>query len=601
MTRQANLPGRTAPGLKDFFTRSERSHFYDCFEWPHLALCFVILCFFAVMIALGPFRWIENIFYDAFMKHRPSVQANSSVVVIEIDEESIKAIGPWPWPWHYHARMIDLLAGSGAKAIVFDTLFRESGLPYESRTIEESLRDKKPFYLPVQLEARPGKKIWVHSLPIVLEPEGSKKVWAHSIRDIEKFSAGLGHLNLDPDSDGVLRRIRPYLRDGEEGYWYLPVRVAYDAQGRPLAARGDFAAPTDEKGDLLIPWLGPWEKTFQRYSYEELIRGFQSSRIGMTPQKVAAMIKDKICLVGVTAPDLAGIYVSPVEAAYPSLGVQATVLSGVLDKRFVVPVPLWVNLVCLAAIGVIATVLFAILSNIPSLAAGLSLGGIWLAAAFWLFCWKGLWLFVFHPLALILVLFVVSAAYGQIVASREHSRLFDLATRDGLTGVYVIRHFREILNQIVGEAQGQKEPLSLILIDIDNFKGINDKYGHPAGDMVLKKTAHLIRSCLRSERPIHQTDFVARYGGEEFIVLLRNIGLEAAAARVGERIRRAIEGAVFSWKDVFIHVTISLGVATLRSGECVPDPMVHRADEALYDAKRTGKNRVCMENSGPAT
>jgi diguanylate cyclase (GGDEF)-like protein len=563
-------------------------------------ICAGIICFFSLLMAAGPFKWVENIFYDSFLRSRSMPQTDPSVVVIEIDDESIKAIGPWPWPWHYHAQMINLLSDHGAGAVMFDPIFREPKLPYDGRAIEESLKEKKPFYVPVQLEPKPEKKIWVHSLPIVLEQEGAKKMWTRSVREIEKFAAGTGHLNMEPDTDGVLRRVRPYLENDGEGYWYLPIRVAYDMKSKPLKVPTDFKAPLDREGNLLIDWAGPWKKTFQHYSYEELIRGFQSSRIGATPAKIFEKIKGKVCLVGITASDLAALFVSPLETSCPSLGVQAAVLNSILTKRFVAPAPLYINLLCLMLVGLVVSLLFAVFPNIPSLIAGLLVGGLWVAMSFFLFCTQGIWLFVFHPLVLILVLFVFSAIYSQIVASREHSRLFDLATRDGLTGVYVIRHFREILNQIVAEAQTKREPLSLVLIDLDNFKMINDKYGHPAGDMVLKKTAQIMRACLRSERPVHQIDFLARYGGEEFIILLRNIELNAAAAHVGERLRRAVEGAVFQWKGVFIHVTISLGISSLHLGEHVPDPMVHRADEALYRAKRTGKNCVCTEGETTA-
>jgi diguanylate cyclase (GGDEF)-like protein len=155
------------------------------------------------------------------------------------------------------------------------------------------------------------------------------------------------------------------------------------------------------------------------------------------------------------------------------------------------------------------------------------------------------------------------------------------------------------MNQLVREAFSRKESLSVILLDIDNFKRINDTYGHPAGDMVLKKTAGTLLALIRKQRAFRAIDFAARYGGEEFIIMLRKAGLQAAAATVAERIRKKIEETTFEWEGKPISVTVSLGVAVLHAGENVPDPMVHRADAALYRAKEAGRNRVCMEERQP--
>jgi diguanylate cyclase (GGDEF)-like protein len=202
---------------------------------------------------------------------------------------------------------------------------------------------------------------------------------------------------------------------------------------------------------------------------------------------------------------------------------------------------------------------------------------------------------VTYPVILILTLFVFSAIYTQFTTTRERSALFHLATRDGLTDLYVIRHFRIIMNQIVREAAVRKEPLSIILLDIDHFKNINDTYGHPAGDMVLKNIAVVLTKYIRKKRPFSQIDFAARYGGEEFILMLRKAGLKEAVGQVAERLRKKIEETRFEWEGKVIPVTASFGVASLHPGENVPDPMVHRADAALYRAKEAGRNRICPE------
>lgn len=130
------------------------------------------------------------------------------------------------------------------------------------------------------------------------------------------------------------------------------------------------------------------------------------------------------------------------------------------------------------------------------------------------------------------------------------------------------------------------QTFSLIFIDVDNFKRINDLFGHRAGDKCLQGMATLISSTLR------QSDFVARYGGEELIVILNSIELRVAE-RVAEKLRLRIEKARFTYQDAEIPVTISIGVTEVLSTDRVPDDPVVRADKAMYEAKKGGRNRVC--------
>jgi len=210
------------------------------------------------------------------------------------------------------------------------------------------------------------------------------------------------------------------------------------------------------------------------------------------------------------------------------------------------------------------------IQSVVSLLAAFLLALAWVGASSFIFQQRGILFSVFHPLLLIFSLFIFSAFYSLIVTRRERKEFFDLATRDGLTGLYVIRYFRQVMNEAVTDARFRKRPLSLIILDIDHFKDVNDTYGHPAGDFILKEIAGVLSEQTRHLRPPNTTDVVARYGGEEFIVLLRNCKLHHAAFGVAER---------------------------LRPGENVPDLMIHRADAALYRAKGEGRNRVCLESS----
>jgi len=315
----------------------------------------------------------------------------------------------------------------------------------------------------------------------------------------------------------------------------------------------------------------------------------------MRPVIDPGLIAGKICFVGPTTPRATELLVTPLSIEYAKIGVYAQVLNATLTGNWVRPVSFLGNMLCLLGSGCLATILFITLSGTWSLIAGLLLVAGWFAFCFVVFAKWHLGFYAVYPALLMLCLFAYSAISVQIIAMREKSRLFHLATRDGLTELYVIRHFRLIMNQIVREANLRKQPLSVILLDIDNFKKINDSFGHPAGDMVLKKTAAIILAFIRKRRPFLEIDFAARYGGEEFIIMLRRAGLQEAAETAAERIRKKIEETKFEWAGKEIRVTVSLGVAARHLGENVPDPIVHRADAALYKAKESGKNRVCVE------
>lgn len=168
-------------------------------------------------------------------------------------------------------------------------------------------------------------------------------------------------------------------------------------------------------------------------------------------------------------------------------------------------------------------------------------------------------------------------------------QLEQLAILDGLTGIYNHRHFQEHLNKEWRRAQRNKQPISLIMIDIDFFKNLNDSYGHPVGDECLKIVAQALKQSVN--RP---GDLVARYGGEEFVAVLPEVGAEGAAL-IAERMRAAVEALKFPHCDsrIAAHVTVSLGVASLvPTRESSPDMLIAAADKALYAAKETGRNRI---------
>jgi len=161
----------------------------------------------------------------------------------------------------------------------------------------------------------------------------------------------------------------------------------------------------------------------------------------------------------------------------------------------------------------------------------------------------------------------------------------DLSITDDLTRLFNSRYFYKNLDKEIGRLVRYKQTLSLLLIDIDDFKKINDRYGHLKGDEVLKTTGRIIQDCLR------KPDTAYRYGGEEFTVLLPETGIEAAM-NVAERIRKRFEAQDFALiKNETLNISVSIGASQFNPGEEM-EAFVKRVDDALYVAKQKGKNRV---------
>lgn len=177
---------------------------------------------------------------------------------------------------------------------------------------------------------------------------------------------------------------------------------------------------------------------------------------------------------------------------------------------------------------------------------------------------------------------------NQIGTILENASLYEeldnLATTDSLTSISNRRNFLLwYLNAFKKAKRGNKK-LSILMIDIDHFKSVNDTFGHEAGDMVLVQTVNMIKSNLRD------TDFLARYGGEEFILLLEDLNIDAAY-RAAERIRNSIMNHDFDISTTKLKATISIGVTELTQTDRDPQDIINRADAALYRAKNSGRNR----------
>jgi diguanylate cyclase (GGDEF)-like protein len=185
----------------------------------------------------------------------------------------------------------------------------------------------------------------------------------------------------------------------------------------------------------------------------------------------------------------------------------------------------------------------------------------------------------------------------QMAATLKHfqrlSSIKNIAHFDTLTGLYNRRYFEERLGLEAQKSFFGGTALSLVMIDIDHFKRVNDTFGHTGGDRVLREISGLLRTSVRKK------DTVARYGGEEFILILPEAGLDESSM-IAERIRRLVESTPFEVSDARLNLTVSLGISNFPNHRArSKEELVKMADQALYDAKRGGRNQLCIYNPLP--
>ena len=181
---------------------------------------------------------------------------------------------------------------------------------------------------------------------------------------------------------------------------------------------------------------------------------------------------------------------------------------------------------------------------------------------------------------------VANLAHIVVENSRLFERVQNLSMRDSLTELYNHRHSIDLVSNEVQRMGRYQENFSVLMIDVDHFKDINDRHGHPAGDAVLRELAQIIKDTLRT------VDAVGRYGGEEFIAILPHTAYDEARL-TAERVRVKVASHTFRAGRTPIPVTVSVGVATYPSEKVdSPNTLIREADLALYRAKEAGRNRV---------
>lgn len=193
------------------------------------------------------------------------------------------------------------------------------------------------------------------------------------------------------------------------------------------------------------------------------------------------------------------------------------------------------------------------------------------------------------PMVMLLIGFAIGFAVAWRIRRHRGLELFIAEARtDIVTGLKNRRAFNEELSRLFAQRQRLGGHFSLMMIDIDDFKNLNDTHGHLSGDVVLRSVGHVLSTTLR------EMDIVCRYGGDEFVAICPGAKLQEAAV-AAERVRQAVANATVSLKRGSLQVTISLGVAEVTTAE-IAESLIQRADDALFAAKHAGRNGIHLHN-----
>ena len=522
-----------------------------------------------ILLVLSGITWrADTALYDLLVK-RGAQTADERILVVAIDEKSLAELGRWPWSRRVHAQLVDALSAAGAKVVALDILLSEPALydPEGDALLAQALARSRNVVLPVFAEPQQQNGPLVELLPI---PEFAAS------------AATLGHVDMALDSDGVARSM--FLRAGLGTPHWSSLALAMQQLGSdPMAsdaglpglrnARARAASPQEWVRDhqVLVPYVNPPD-AFRHVSYSDVLNG----RIP------AAELKARWVLVGVTATGMGGEVATPGwHANAPRLsGVhyQANALNMMLRDNAIVPLST-VAQILLSIFLVLLPLLIYGLPGFRKISRPILLALLAVPVLTVLLLWQGYW---FAPLSAWVGLCSGTAMRLARVARRTQRR----AQSDPLTGLANRHRFDEALALELRSAQRTGQPLSLLLLDVDHFKGLNDSLGHPTGDKVLQSLSGVLKD--RARRP---RDLVARLGGDEFAILLPETSSQAAAA-IATTVHVDLANLSAQPTALLPAFTISVGIHTTRHGEtATPTEVFERTDAALYQAKQAGRNR----------
>ncbi len=522
------------------------------------------------LLILGSLTWRADAWIYDHLARSFSPPVDDRIVVVAIDAKSLAELGRWPWSRRIHADLVNRLTASGVKGVALNILLSEP-----------ALFDPEGDALLAQALNRNGKVV----LPVYAAPEHAdgNAVEFLPIPEFAGSAVSLGHVDMPVDADGVARNA--FLRAGLGSAHWPSLALALSQVGTeadsdlPLPGVRDWQSgePSPKRWvrdyRVLVPYTDAAD-AFRTVSYADVLSG-------RVPDPV---LRGHWVLVGVTA---AGMGDGPATfgannpAQRSGVDYQANVLNMLLQENAKVPLGLTAQILLSIALVALPLLLLG-LRGLQDLWRPLAIAMLLVAViAFLLLRLANLW---FPPVPALSVLGLAAL----LLLLRLLRRARQQATSDPLTRLPNRSKFDQGLEQELRSALRSDQPLSLLMLDVDHFKRLNDSLGQPAGDEILRTFSQIL--CGRARRP---RDLVARLGGDQFAILLPETTPQSAAAIATTiHVDLANLSTCTSTSAAVAPFTASIGIHTVPAGS---DPtaaeVVERADAALYQAKQAGRNR----------
>ncbi|MEM6252809.1 MAG: CHASE2 domain-containing protein [Cyanobacteria bacterium P01_D01_bin.156] len=552
-----------------------------------LIISFVVTICLLLLNSTGCFQVLEWLIFDQYFRLRPEESVEPRLLIVTIDEPDLSQLRQWPLSDYLLADALAQIDQYRPTVIGLD-LYRDFPIPPGTSTLETLFRTMPHLYGVEKIGGTPVPP------PPILAKQGQ-----------------VAMADLVMDDDGKVRRALLSISDEGKVRQSLGSAVAlHYLESQGISPESLPSKQLTRLGDTLFPRLQMNDGGYIRADvrgYQILLnfRGAESrfdtvSIIDVLEDRVPVhLIRDRIVLIGSIAPSLNDFVYTPYSRSHltnttqsPGVAIHAhiasQIVSTVLEGRSLIRTWItimewgWAFLWCSLGSRLILmsrwqklrgfNALLALI--IPVLGLSLSLvviNGIWFLNGWWV------------PTIPALLGLITSVTVGL---TTNNLKLLKEAYVDDLTNVLNRRSF----NQHMVEAQQQSKDLAIILCDIDFFKGFNDFYGHPVGDSCLQRVARAI------QQSVHGHDLVARYGGEEFAIILQSVS-SSKAYEIAERMREGIQNCRIphAASKVSAYVSISCGVAVrlANTPQSLTETLI-RADQALYQAKRTGRNKVVL-------
>ncbi|MCK4851648.1 MAG: CHASE2 domain-containing protein, partial [Candidatus Omnitrophica bacterium] len=371
---------------------------YDRSKIIYSALGFFVTVLLLFLSYSRVFDEFEYSALDFRFKIRPPQAVDNEIVIIHIGDDTIEKLGEWPIPRKYHALLLKALKSAGVRTVVFDVFFSEK--TEDDEGFAAAVKEAGNVYLPYIFELKSGRSC--------KRCVSASRFIAPLIDVLKSAAKGTGFINIEPDMDGKVRHIIPFIEYKGKFYPYLTVLAALNdlglsfnpagiVPGRRMTAGKNFVIPLEGRSTMLVNYPARWGKAFRHYSYVDILQSHLSGLIQQEPAVALDELKDTVCFVGFTATASPDAHPSPCEPLYPGVGVHASIYNSIVQKDFLCRLSRWWNLPLLIVLWLL-TGYFTVRSRKRS--AFLSIVLIlaaYLGIAVLCFCLLRVWIDVIYP------------------------------------------------------------------------------------------------------------------------------------------------------------------------------------------------------------